>query len=239
MVGNGRDRVNNQLAYWTPAWLPSSTPTALAGDIWGTTQDIRWGTNVIDGPSTAHVFGLVSEMAFTTSFDQRGTAFEAQGTPGDSGGAVFHKDTKTGAWSLAGVMFETTALASQPFGISVFGNSTYSADLSAYRTEISQIMSPPGDVNGDGVVNLQDLAIVASNWLKTTKGGVAPAGDVNHDGIVNGQDLAIISSAVSLSLQGAGMSVAAVPEPDGWLLALAGLAALCFCAVRRHRDVRA
>jgi hypothetical protein len=181
---------------------------------------------VIDGPSTARVFGFDSEMAFTTTFDQRGTAFEAQGTPGDSGGAVFHKDTKTGTWSLAGVMFETTALASQPFGISVFGNSTYSADLSAYRTEISQIMSPPGDVNGDGVVNLQDLAIVASNWLKTTKGGVAPVGDVNHDGIVNGQDLAIISSALSLSQQGAGMSVAAVPEPSSWVLAVAGLASL-------------
>jgi hypothetical protein len=47
----------------------------------------------------------------------------------------------------------------------------------------------PGDANHDGVVNAQDIAVVASNWL-----GHGPAGDVNFDGIVNGQDIAVIAS---------------------------------------------
>jgi len=46
-----------------------------------------------------------------------------------------------------------------------------------------------GDANGDGIVNGQDMALVASNWL--TNG---PPGDVNFDNIVNGQDMALIAS---------------------------------------------
>ena len=47
----------------------------------------------------------------------------------------------------------------------------------------------PGDPNGDGIVNSQDLALVSSGWL-----GAGPTGDVNADGIVNAQDLALLSS---------------------------------------------
>ncbi len=47
----------------------------------------------------------------------------------------------------------------------------------------------PGDVNQDGIVNSQDLALVSSNWLKA-----GPTGDLNGDMIVNSQDLALISS---------------------------------------------
>ena len=47
-----------------------------------------------------------------------------------------------------------------------------------------------GDVNLDGIVNGQDIALIASNWLKT---GSNPA-DANGDGIVNGQDIVLISS---------------------------------------------
>jgi hypothetical protein len=46
----------------------------------------------------------------------------------------------------------------------------------------------PGDLNGDGSVNGQDLAILLSAW-----GGTGPA-DINGDGSVNGQDLAILLS---------------------------------------------
>ena len=47
----------------------------------------------------------------------------------------------------------------------------------------------PGDTNQDGIVNSQDLALVAAGWL-----GHGPIGDVNADGVVNAQDLAIVSS---------------------------------------------
>ena len=49
-----------------------------------------------------------------------------------------------------------------------------------------------GDATGDGIVNGQDIVVVASHWLQT---GAQPlAGDLNYDGIVNGQDIAVIAS---------------------------------------------
>ncbi|MES1213311.1 MAG: dockerin type I domain-containing protein [Singulisphaera sp.] len=46
-----------------------------------------------------------------------------------------------------------------------------------------------GDVNGDGIVNGQDLALLAANWLSS-----GPVGDLNGDGIVNNQDAALVTS---------------------------------------------
>ncbi len=224
MDGNGRDRTNNQMEYWTPTWQPSSTPTPLAGDIWGNTQSLRWGTNVIDLAGTTQGIYPNYELAFMTTFDAHGTAYESQGTPGDSGGGVFHQDPNTGVWSLAGIMFSTTSLPGQPWATAAFGNTTWSADLFYYRTQIYQTMALPGDVNFDGIVNSQDLAIVSSNWLKTGTGNNFPAGDANRDGIVNSQDLAIISSIASSTQYS--VNFAGVPEPATVVLALLALAGL-------------
>lgn len=51
----------------------------------------------------------------------------------------------------------------------------------------------PGDANGDGVVNIEDLLIVLAQW-----GTPGPEGDVNHDGIVDIQDLLIVLSNWSM-----------------------------------------
>ncbi len=47
----------------------------------------------------------------------------------------------------------------------------------------------PGDLNGDQLVNGQDLAFLLSAWATTS----GPA-DINLDGIVNGNDLAALLS---------------------------------------------
>jgi hypothetical protein len=47
-----------------------------------------------------------------------------------------------------------------------------------------------GDVNGDGVVNIEDLAIMAATWQSTTN----LRADLNHDGIVNVSDLSILAA---------------------------------------------
>ena len=59
----------------------------------------------------------------------------------------------------------------------------------------------PGDINGDGIVNTQDLALVSSGWLSA-----GPTGDDNGDGIVNSQDLALISSQWLATLPASSMS---------------------------------
>ena len=51
----------------------------------------------------------------------------------------------------------------------------------------------PEDINGDGVVNVQDLVLVSTNMGAT---GENPA-DVNGDGVVNIQDLVLIANALS------------------------------------------
>lgn len=47
----------------------------------------------------------------------------------------------------------------------------------------------PGDVNQDGVVDIQDLTSVANHWL-----GAGPTGDVNADGAVDIQDLTALAN---------------------------------------------
>ena len=51
------------------------------------------------------------------------------------------------------------------------------------------------DVNGDGIVNIQDLVLVASNLGKTGTN----AADVNSDEVVNIQDLVLVASALGTS----------------------------------------
>jgi hypothetical protein len=234
MVGNGRDRNNSQTSYWTSTWAPSSPPGVYAGDIWASTNDIRWGTNVIAGVSSQQGIGVNSETAFSTTFGAPGTGLNAQGTPGDSGGGVFHQDA-SGAWSLAGLMFSVGELSGQPWGLSAFGDATYSADLSVYRSEIYHAMALPGDANFDGIVNGQDLALIASEWMQTGTGANDPPGDLNHDGIVNAADMSLVTSnwTQTTSGGGTGSSSASVPEPSTLLLAALGtLAWLAY--QRRH-----
>ena len=58
--------------------------------------------------------------------------------------------------------------------------------------EITVTHVVPGDVNGDGVVNIQDLVIIASQLGQTG----ANSADVNGDGTVNIQDLVLVAGAL-------------------------------------------
>jgi len=91
------------------------------------------------------------------------------------------------------------------------------------------------DANADGIVNGQDIALVASNWLHTG----TPSGDVNYDGIVNGQDIALIASNwLNVLSGGGGGSAVAVPEPNSVILLAIGVSGACLSAVRRKRRAK-
>ena len=62
----------------------------------------------------------------------------------------------------------------------------------ALPTEITEPPKLKEDVNGDGIVNIQDLVLVASNLGETGQN----AADVNSDGIVNIQDLVLVAGAL-------------------------------------------
>jgi hypothetical protein len=87
-------------------------------------------------------------------------------------------------WNTTGVPcinYTLTAVATIPTGSNTLSNGTISVRLM-------------GDVNGDGFVNMKDIALVARafgshpgspNWN--------PACDLNGDGVVNMKDIALVA----------------------------------------------
>ena len=63
------------------------------------------------------------------------------------------------------------------------------------NAEITETMQLKGDINGDGIVNIQDLVLVAGSLGQTG----ANSADVNGDGIVNIQDLVLVAGALGAS----------------------------------------
>ena len=67
------------------------------------------------------------------------------------------------------------------------------------RVEGGEITEPPkleGDVNGEGVVNIQDLVLVASSFGETGEN----AADINGDGVVNIADLVLVAGNLGTGL---------------------------------------
>lgn len=108
------------------------------GFSWSEKGSKRWGTNrisstddmIYQGSWTTHSFALVFDPPNSTAT----TGFEAQAAVGDSGGAVFVK--RDGEWRLAGMMTSVTGFSRAPAHTSMYGDSTYAADLTRYRGEI-------------------------------------------------------------------------------------------------------
>ena len=150
MIGAGRDRgdftewnVNTTTTPWT--WTVTSSNVNAAGYRTLDSQNMRWGTNTIsttdfwiDGTN-----GSPDVKSFATSFSAGFDNNEAQAVLGDSGGAVFTK--KESAWELGGVMFGVGGYSGQPSATTnaIFGNVTYSADLSFYAPQIMSVIPEP------------------------------------------------------------------------------------------------
>lgn len=94
-----------------------------------------------------------------------------------NGWAVYNRSGKAQEISLP---IQTTGVAS---GITSYKHTVPDLDGEMYlKTEVT------ADVNGDGVVNIQDLVIVANAFGKAEP-------DLNGDGVVNIQDLVIVANA--------------------------------------------
>jgi len=151
MIGAGRDRggliqwnVDTGADPWT--WTQVSSGGNFAGYQTVATNTMRWGTNTV---SAADVWvdatnGVPDVKSFATTFNALTlNDNEAQAVLGDSGGAVFTK--KESAWELSGVMFTVAGFEAQPSAATtpVFGNVTFSADLSYYSSQIMSIIPEP------------------------------------------------------------------------------------------------
>jgi hypothetical protein len=150
MIGDGRDR--GAATQWS----------GIDGWYWGTTYTKRWGTNLVGStPAPVAVTTDVPHVtrAFWTDFTKspppQVTAQEAQAADGDSGGALFAKNT--GTWQLGGLLFAIAGYANQP-AAALYGDATYVIDLAFYRSAILAVTTKPDcsdglDDDGDGLTD--------------------------------------------------------------------------------------
>ena len=82
-----------------------------------------------------------------------------------------------------------------------------------------------GDANGDGVVDINDLSVVLTNYDKST-GMNWSTGDFNGDGKVDINDLSVVLTNYNHSLSSSAAGMAAVPEPGSLLLLMLAAAGL-------------
>ncbi len=100
-----------------------------------------------------------------------------------------------GGGKLATLTFEVIDVKASTLSISDVLLTTGTGRISRPRIQSGQITEPPslkGDVSGDGIVNIVDLVLVASNFGETGDN----ISDVSGDGIVNIVDLTLVVAAM-------------------------------------------
>jgi hypothetical protein len=151
MVGNGWNRATNLTTWYVDTdtdpytWSESNFTGADAiatGFKTVNSQSLRWGENVIDGAPNSGVDAVNLATVFTDSA-HGGLTDEAQGVEHDSGGGVFQFNVGTNQWELVGLTVGVGLYSGQPGGSTsaLYGDLTYFADLSAYRTQIDSYMA--------------------------------------------------------------------------------------------------
>lgn len=142
------------------------------------------GTGTLNATLTEHT-GAVLDVSFSP--DGRTLA------SGDLGGQIYLWDvaTRTLGSTLKG---HVSSIYSINFSSDGSTLATGSSDGMVFLWEIKPV-GPPSqlteDVNGDGVINIQDLVQVASQFGQTGENNA----DVNGDGVVNIQDLVLVAAA--------------------------------------------
>jgi hypothetical protein len=246
MIGYGRVR-DGDPTYWSvdtdvepPEWheLPTPTGSQYVGFELGDGEK-RWGTNWIDEISVLTDDGADrgDAIALRARFQPNQTAFEARAAAGDSGGAVFYKQGNS--WVLAGIIQSISAIGPQPpANLALVGDISNFADLTAYRSQILDVMASAVDpihapwqnpqnawnVNKDSVVSAADVLAVINEInapaysdamtreLPDLPIGVAPPYyfDVNGDERVTPTDVLAVINVLNAASEN--MSLSRTPE---------------------------
>ena len=151
-------------------------------------------------------------FAIPTTIDGNSVTLAATSLAGES----------SGDGTLATVTFEVVATKVSTVRLSDVLLTNNAGVTSTPQTENAEITKPthlPEDVNQDGVVNIIDLTLIASNFGETG----ANAADVNGDGVVNIVDLTLVAAAFGntaaapIVLGRASESAPARADVEAWL----------------------
>lgn len=105
---------------------------------WTKSGHKRWGTNRVTSNHEILVQGQWTTRVLSFLFDPPhspdATDFESHAAVGDSGGAVFVK--REGVWLLVGMMTSVSSPRAMLTSAAQYGDMTYAADISYYRSEL-------------------------------------------------------------------------------------------------------
>ena len=155
-----------------------------------------------------------------TTEKENGDAMTLQDTPIAAQNKIYWTDQDTGKIqraNLDGTSIEdliTTGLY-VPLGIALA--------IGPADTSIPPVVRE--DINGDGVVDLQDIKVIAANLGQTGKNDA----DVNSDGVVNAEDLVLVIAAIEAAAGAPALHTQArnlftAEEVQQWLTEARGLA---------------
>lgn len=157
MIGAGLRRVASE-TYWdidssdTNNWVWNAATQAnhnASGFEISASTGIRWGTNEIASNDFDFNAPAGAVQGLVTTFNEGATSDEAQAATGDSGGAVFYKNTDTNEWELSGLILATAspnAWSNAPANHAIYGQATLLADLSAYEAQIVAVVPEPATI---------------------------------------------------------------------------------------------
>ena len=133
----------------------------------------------------------------------------------------------SGDGTLAMLTFEVIAVKASTLTLSDVLLSNSAGESAVPQVENAQITEPTGlkgDINEDGVVNIQDLVLVAGQFGQSGQNNA----DVNKDGIVNIQDLVLVAgafgnTAAAPALHPQGLTMLTATDVQRWLTQAHGL----------------
>ncbi len=208
-------RVAEELPDWYAMYdgtLTSGEPVIMAGTGFSGTVDTaqdtfvwdysaprtwRWGTNSLDGPRSKTVtgpYGTLRSSCLEMEFVDTDTDYEAGFGTGDSGGGTFLFDD--GQWKLTGINAYIDLLGPPtypPYDVS------YAVSVPAYIEWIRTII-PTGNINGDSVIDADDIDLLYDYIDSLGGSGSAPPADplrdLDSDGTVDSGDVDFLVTTI-------------------------------------------
>ena len=209
---NGPQRIN---WVWWPAGSWTNTPGAgLFGAVQCTSNLVGWGCLLQTVPvmtnSSFAIWTSTKSVSIMQTFSENVTITLA--SLSGFAGSVDLRTTVNGTGVTATLGGQSQYLSSGS-DLSITLNITtskstslgnYTVTITASNGPLSQLLTIPlrvnmlGDLDGDGTVNIVDLASIAACYLTTPASpNWNPLADLNHDGVVNMADVAIAAASFS------------------------------------------